>query len=113
MKRCYKGAFAVNIRIEITYKTTKGTEAVFYSDDMLAGRALLIAEDLEKTGRVKKLNLIDSHDNTWTLKELRKYMQEIQTEPHHVAVYFDGGFDLKTKKSGLGCVIYYERNGKT
>jgi len=30
-----------------------------------------------------------------------------------VTVYFDGGFDLKTKKSGLGCVIYYDKNGKS
>lgn len=40
-------------------------------------------------------------------------MQEIQTEAHNVTVYFDGGFDRSAKKSGLGCVIYYDQNGKS
>ena len=28
-------------------------------------------------------------------------------------VYFDGGFDHSTNKSGLGCVVYYEQSGKS
>lgn len=103
----------MNVRIELIYKTKKGTETTFSSDEMRAAKALLIAEDLEKTGRAKGLMFIDKHDTSWTLKELRRYMQEIKTEPHNVTVFFDGGFDLKTKKSGLGCAIYYEQNEKT
>src|SRR5699024_5446183 len=80
---------------------------------MRAGKALLIAEDFERTGRSKNIYFIDGHESTWTLKELKKYMEGIQTEAHNVTVYFDGGFDLKTKKSGLGCVIYYDKNGKS
>ncbi|AXI09783.1 hypothetical protein CUC15_12970 [Oceanobacillus zhaokaii] len=102
----------MNIKIELTYKTTKGTEATFISDEMRAEKGILIAEDLEKTGRSKNLSFIDRHDNKWTIKELKKFMQGIETEPHNVTVYFDGGFDLKTRKSGLGCAIYYEQNGK-
>ncbi|MTT31125.1 reverse transcriptase-like protein [Terrilactibacillus sp. BCM23-1] len=102
----------MNVRIETTYKTKKGTETTFSSVEMPAEKALLIAEDLEKTGRIKNLTFIDSNESTWTAKELKKYLQGIQTEPHHVTAYFDGGFDLETKKSGLGCVIYYEQNGK-
>jgi ribonuclease HI len=37
----------------------------------------------------------------------------IETDPHNVTVYFDGGFDRTTSSSGLGCVIYYEQNGKS
>ncbi|WP_100011507.1 reverse transcriptase-like protein [Lentibacillus sediminis] len=103
----------MNVRIELTYKTAKGTETSFTSDEMRAVKALLIAEDLEKTGRAKDLVFIDKHDTSWTLKELRRYLQEIKTEPHNVTVYFDGGFDLKTKNSGLGCAIYYEQNERT
>ncbi|MBO1913173.1 reverse transcriptase-like protein, partial [Microvirga sp. 3-52] len=32
---------------------------------------------------------------------------------HNITVYFDGGFDQTTKGSGLGCVIYYDQNGKS
>ncbi len=102
----------MEVRVELTYQTVKGTEATFHSEGMPAGKALLLAEDLEKTGRVKHLAFTDRHESGWTLKELRKYVQGIQTEPHHVSVYFDGGFDVKERKSGLGCVIYYEQNGK-
>ncbi|MFC7063273.1 reverse transcriptase-like protein [Halobacillus seohaensis] len=102
----------MNVRIEVTYKTPKRTETIFSSDEMQAGKAILIAEDLEKTGRAKSLTFIDSYDHTWTLKELKEYMKGIQTEPHNVTVYFDGGFDRETKRSGLGCAIYYEQNGK-
>lgn len=103
----------MNIHIELTYKTPKGTETTFRSDEMSAEKALLLAEDLGRTGRLKELLFIDDHENTWTLKELKKHQQGIQTEPHNITVYFDGGFDLQTKRSGLGCAIYYEQNGKS
>lgn len=46
------------------------------------------------------------------IERTQKFLEGIQTEPHHISVYFDGGFDAKSKKSGLGCVIYYEQDGK-
>ncbi|MDL4839784.1 reverse transcriptase-like protein [Aquibacillus rhizosphaerae] len=102
----------MNVRIEITYKTPKGVETTFSSGEMPDAKALFIAEDIEKTGRTKEINFVDVHENTWTMKELKKYMKGIETEPHNAIVYFDGGFDLQTKNSGLGCVIYYEQNQK-
>ena len=36
----------------------------------------------------------------------------METEPSNVTVYFDGGFNLESRISGLGCVIYFEQNGK-
>lgn len=103
----------MNVNIIVTYQTPKGTETIFHSEEMPANKAMMIAGDLERTGRVKNLTFIDSMENRWNLKELKKFMAEIETEAHHVTVYFDGGFDLKTKKSGLGCVIYYDKNGKS
>lgn len=44
---------------------------------------------------------------------MKEYLKEIETEPHNIIVYFDGGFDRETKTAGLGCVIYYEQNGKS
>ncbi|MUK88022.1 reverse transcriptase-like protein [Ornithinibacillus sp. L9] len=103
----------MKVRLEIVYRTKKGTETSFVSDYMQSSKALLIVEDLEKTGRLKEITLIDSHDTSWTTKELKKQLEGIQTEPHDVTIYFDGGFDLKTKKSGLGCAVYYQQNGKS
>ncbi|GAA0593596.1 ribonuclease H family protein [Virgibacillus siamensis] len=103
----------MNVKIEFTYRTPKGTEAVFQSDEMRGKKALLLAEDLEKSGRMKHIIFIDRYDARWNLKELKKVLEEIQTEPHNVSVLFDGGFDWKTKKSGLGCAIYFEQNNKS
>ncbi|SEA98749.1 ribonuclease HI [Thalassobacillus cyri] len=103
----------MKVRIDMTYKTPKGTKSAFSSEEIQAAQAILIAEDLEKTGRVKDFTFVDNQDHTWSLKELKEYMKGIETEPHNITVYFDGGFDLKTKKSGLGCAIYYEQNGKS
>ncbi|RSL34182.1 reverse transcriptase-like protein [Salibacterium salarium] len=103
----------MNVRIELTYKTPKGIESDFYSSEMSADEAMSLVEDFERTGRVKNIRFIDSFETSWTLKELKKYRAEIQTEPHHIVVYFDGGFDRKTKTSGLGCTIYYKQNNKS
>lgn len=103
----------MNIRIEWTYKTPKGTEAFFRSEELPAAHALLIAEDMEKTGRIKNLEFMDRFDSSWTMKELKGYLKGIETEPHNVTVYFDGGFNKGRRHSGLGCVIYYEQNGKS
>lgn len=103
----------MNILIEWLYRTPKGAETVFRSEEMPAAQALLLAEDLERTGRAKSIAFIDRFDSSWTIKELKGYLKGIETEPHNVTVYFDGGFDRTTSTSGLGCVIYYEQNGKT
>ena len=103
----------MKVLIEWSYRTPKGTETVFHSEEMKVAHAMLIAEDLVKTGRAKSLKFIDQYDNSWPVKEMKRYLNEIKTEPHNVIVYFDGGFDQTTKASGLGCVIYYDQNGKS
>lgn len=103
----------MNILIEWIYKIPKGVETVFRSEEMPAAQALLFAEDLERTGRTKNITFIDRFDSTWTVKEMKGYLKGIETEPHNITVYFDGGFDRATSKSGLGCVIYYEQSGRS
>lgn len=103
----------MNIRIEWNYRIPNGTETIFRSDEMSAEKAILFAEDLERIGRAKGVTFIDQFDSTWTAKEIKGYLKEIETEPHKVKVFFDGGFDRATSKSGLGCVVYYEQNGKS
>jgi len=103
----------MNILIEWIYRTPKGFETVFRSEEMPAAQAILFAEDLARTGRAKNVLFIDRFDTTWTVKEMKGYLKGIETEPHNITVYFDGGFDLETNKAGLGCVIYYEQSGKS
>ncbi|MCM3745557.1 ribonuclease H family protein [Sporosarcina luteola] len=103
----------MNVTIEWTYKSPKGVETVFRSEEMDASQAVLIAEDLERTGRTKSIKFIDRFDSSWTVKEMKGYLKGIETEPHNITVYFDGGFNLSTKAAGLGCVIYYDQNGKS
>ncbi|KPN97941.1 ribonuclease H family protein [Lysinibacillus sp. ZYM-1] len=102
----------MHVIIEWTYKTPKGAKTVLRSEEMPAAQALLLAEDMEKTGRVSSIHCIDRQDTSWTVKELKTYLKEIDTEPHNIIVYFDGGFDRGTRQAGLGCAIYYEQNGK-
>ncbi|MCP3026478.1 ribonuclease H family protein [Halobacillus sp. A5] len=103
----------MKVRIELLYKTPKRTETNFTSEVMPAGQAVLMAEDLEKTGRAKTITFIDEAERSWNLKELKQYMKGIETEPHNIKIYFDGGFDHASRRSGLGCVVYYEQNGKS
>jgi ribonuclease HI len=103
----------MKVKIELRYKTPRGLETKFISNEMSAEAAIIMAEDLMKTGRVKELSFIDNQSVDWTLKELKKLLEDILTEPHNITVYFDGGFDVHSKKTGLGCVIFYEKNNKS
>lgn len=102
----------MKITIEWTYHH-KGLETTFRSDEMPPVQALLIAEELKKTGKVKHMTFIDQYDSTWSVKEIKKYLKEIETEPSNVTVYFDGGYDLESQKAGLGFAIYFKQNGKS
>lgn len=98
--------------IEWTYKTPKNKVVVLNSELMNAEEALFISDDFEKTGRVKELFFYDEQHTKWTKKEITKLLKEIETEPHDVTAYFDGGFDIDTNKAGLGVAIYYTQNKK-
>ncbi|MGX9932062.1 reverse transcriptase-like protein [Virgibacillus salarius] len=108
-----EGLIIMKVRIQFTYQTPMGANTSFQSEEMKALDAILLVDDMEKTGRVKQLTFIDTQDIAWSQKELKRYFEEIEEEPHDVYIYFDGGFDQQRKKSGLGCVIYYQLNGKS
>ncbi|WP_088009007.1 ribonuclease H family protein [Indiicoccus explosivorum] len=99
-------------KLSFTYETPKKRRLVFTSAELSAEDAILFAGDLDKTGRAKDVEFIDRHDSSWTMKELKGYVKGVETDPHNVRVFFDGGFNRETKRAGLGCAIYYEQNGK-
>ncbi|MBW7651835.1 ribonuclease H family protein [Anoxybacillus sp. ST4] len=101
----------MKVFIEWTYVTRNKKETVWTSKEMNVEEALAIAEDIEKTGRVKQLLFYDDRGVSWSKKELSKLMKKVETEPHDVIAYFDGGFDRQRKKAGVGIVIYYKQNG--
>ncbi|ANB60900.1 ribonuclease H family protein [Anoxybacteroides amylolyticum] len=100
----------MDVIIQWTYITLKKQEVVLTSDLLPVEKALLLAEDFERTGRVKELVFIDRRNTEWTKKELVKLLQEIETEPHDIVAYFDGGFDKETREAGVGAVVYYKQN---
>lgn len=99
-------------RLEMNYKLPKHEAVTFYSEEMQMAAALQMAVDMQKNGKMQEIQFIDSRESSWTIKEMTKYLQEVETEPHQLTVYFDGGFDREGLRTGLGLVIYYEKNGK-
>ncbi|WP_102346494.1 ribonuclease H family protein [Bacillus sp. Marseille-P3661] len=102
----------MKVSIVWTYKTPKGLEVELGSDIMPAKQAILLAEDFERTGRAKEILFYDTSDQKWTKKELQKFLVGIETEPHDIVAYFDGGYDIETRMSGLGAAIYFTQNNK-
>ncbi|MFP3122995.1 ribonuclease H family protein [Ectobacillus funiculus] len=100
-------------KIEWTYKIKNGSETVLTTDFLRLEEALHFANDFEKTGRVKELNFYDEVGTHWTKKEAEKLARKIEEEPHDIVMYFDGGYDLQTRETGVGVSIYYVKNGKT
>ena len=98
--------------VEWTYKTPRNKVVVLNTELMSAEEALLLTDDFEKTGRVKELFFYDEQHTKWTKKEITKLLKEVDTEPHDIVAYFDGGFELANHKAGLGAVIYYTQNKK-
>ncbi|MCH1627352.1 ribonuclease H family protein [Fredinandcohnia quinoae] len=100
----------MKLKVEWIYKTPKNKEVCLLSDELPADEALLISDDFEKTGRTKGISFYDEKQTKWTKKELEKLLKIIETEPQDVIAYFDGGFDLQTRKAGLGVAIYYSQS---
>ncbi|MFC4322743.1 ribonuclease H family protein [Litchfieldia salsa] len=102
----------MKVWIEWNYKSPKNPEILLTSEIMPATEALRISDDFEKTGRVKEIFFYDEQHTKWNKKELIRLLKEVETEPHDIVAYFDGGFDLQTNKAGLGTAIYYTQNNR-
>ncbi|MFE8702154.1 reverse transcriptase-like protein [Cytobacillus sp. FJAT-54145] len=99
-------------RIEWKYKL-KGNDPVLFTSDWLDSEvALLMGDDLERLGKAIDITYYDEMETSWTPKEVKKLTEEIETEPHDVLLYFDGGFNLETNEAGLGAVIYFKQGKK-
>lgn len=77
----------MKVIMQWTYHASKKPSADFVSDWLDAGTALVITEDLEKAGRLKEVEFKDEFDTTWTKKELKKLLTEVEEEPQDVTVF--------------------------
>ncbi|MFK3938818.1 reverse transcriptase-like protein [Alkalihalobacillus sp. NPDC078783] len=103
----------MNLRLEWVYKHPKRTARhQMNSDYMTINEALYLEEDLMKTGRSVNCQFFDEEDISWTRKELLAYLKKMETEPHQVKAYIDGGYHKETNEAGLGMAIYYQQNGQ-
>jgi ribonuclease HI len=102
----------MEVWIEWLYKTPKNETVKLSTNSMSAEQALRISDDFEKTGRTKELYFYDSQGTKWSKKELKKLLTELDTEPHDIITYFDGGYDRNVHVAGVGAVIYYTQNKK-
>lgn len=107
-----KGEVVMKLIIEWNYQTRKKQEVILTTELMPAKEALLLAEDFEKTGRTKELHFYDERYTKWTKKELLRLLKEVETEPHDIVAYFDGGFNIENHIAGVGIVLYYTQNQK-
>ncbi len=94
------------------YKSKTSSEIYFESNWFSRNETLIVVDDLIKTGRVIDLKIQDEMGNEWTRKEFVKLNEELDTEPENVVVYFDGGFDIQSSVTGIGMIVYYEKNGE-
>lgn len=102
----------MRVYIAWTYKSPKKPSCTFQSSYMNAKDALIICDDLERTGRAHSIEFYDERELVWNKKELKKLLTEIAEEPQDVTVYFDGGYIKEEGIAGLGIVIYYTQNEK-
>ncbi|MBM7584274.1 ribonuclease HI [Bacillus pakistanensis] len=102
----------MQMRIKWKYKGKK-IEPVWFESQWLQRKMIIsLMNDISKTGRVLDLIIEDEMGNEWTPKEFQKLEVELDQAPENITVYFDGGFDIQSSLSGLGMVVYYEKNGQ-
>ncbi|WP_165967128.1 reverse transcriptase-like protein [Jeotgalibacillus sp. S-D1] len=101
----------MEVRIHFQYNHPKLPSVGLTSDWMAENDSLLFIKDLEKTGRMKELEIEDDLGQTWTLKEFKKLLEKTAEEKTNVKIEFDGSFNPATLEAGIGVVIHYSESG--
>lgn len=103
----------MEVRIHFQYNHPKLPSVGLTSDWMAEKDSLLFIKDLEKTGRMKELEIEDDLGQTWTLKEYKKLLEKTAEEKTNVKIEFDGSFNPETHEAGIGTVAHYSEAGNT
>jgi ribonuclease HI len=99
----------MKMKLKFKYTSKTSSDIWFESSWFPRKETMIHADDLMKTGRVIDIEIIDEMDNSWTLKEFIKLNKQLDKEPENIVVYFDGGFDKESTRSGIGIVVYYDK----
>ncbi|SIS39689.1 reverse transcriptase-like protein [Salimicrobium flavidum] len=103
----------MKITLHYLYKVPKGPSIACSTEEMDIEEALKLETDLHKVDRIRQVTFRDRNNQERLRKELKTYIEQVETEPHNVRIYFDGGYEMDTERAGLGCIIYYDKNGST
>lgn len=103
----------MKVTLNYVYKIPKGASVHCVTEELDIEEALALEKDFHKVNRIREVTFRDGNGQERLRKELKTYIQKVETEPHNVKVYFDGGYEASNKQSGLGCAIYYEKDGET
>lgn len=102
----------MKIKLLLTYKGPKIPVVNFESEWLEEDVALKVLADLDKTGRLKEVSIVDEMNREWSRKEFGKLREKQKEEPRDPVVYFDGGFNKSTQTAGIGIVIYYRKGAE-
>ncbi|WP_346207368.1 reverse transcriptase-like protein [Caldifermentibacillus hisashii] len=102
----------MKFKIKWDYYNKNKTETNFISEWIKDDVLLEIAEDLEKTGRVKNMSFEDETGISWTKKEVKKVLQRLEQEPDEFLLYFDASYNKETDETGIGVVLYYKQGAE-
>ncbi|MDQ0206217.1 reverse transcriptase-like protein [Alkalicoccobacillus murimartini] len=101
----------MQLRLEWQYKPPKSKKSYWMkSESMPAKEALLLEEDLTRTGRMISVDFYDELDDKWTKKEVLTFFKKMETEPQDIVAFIDGGYHRESGTAGLGLSIYYTQN---
>lgn len=99
-------------KLEWMYKINGNEKILFSSELVSAELAILAGDEIEKSGKAAELLFYDEMGTSWSLKEMKKLLEEIEDDPHEVTIFFDGGFRKDSNSAGLGVVIFYKQGKK-
>lgn len=102
----------MKLTLTVKFVIERGKNATLSSEFLPIIDAKALYSQMKKQSHIASIQLEDEYGVTWTEKELHVYLDKLQEEPHDVTVLFDGGFDVSTKKAGVGVVIYYSLQQK-
>jgi ribonuclease HI len=99
----------MKMKLKFKYVSKTSSDIWFESSWFPRKETMIHIDDIMKTGRVAEIEIIDEMKNSWTRKEFIKLNKQLDKEPENIVVYFDGGFDKDSFRSGIGIVIYYDK----
>ncbi|MBS4199447.1 reverse transcriptase-like protein [Bacillus sp. FJAT-49732] len=96
-------------KVKFEYKGVKTIKVSMETEWLDESSIDNLLEDLQRTGRIIKIIIIDEMEREWSQKEYSKLRSKLEFEPADPIMYFDGGYDIQTRTAGIGIVIYYKK----